>query len=98
MAGKFETLLDQANAWLHALQGENAGDGWKVACELAGGIADLLGESQPCGFPEPHLAVCTRDGTQPVAGIVAPEAVLDPSEARAYAAMLLRAADEAEAG
>lgn len=61
---------------------------------LARAVLDMLGEIQPCGFEPP----CTD---QP--GVVAilggdgdPMYEFTPGEARAYAAMLLRAADAAD--
>lgn len=91
---RFETLLDQAKAWLHALSGashcdDKQPDGWKLASELSAGIVDLLGEDQPCGWSELFVS----DGLIAVSPV---GPCLNASEARAFAAMLLRAADEAE--
>ncbi|MBA2720760.1 MAG: hypothetical protein H0U52_16195 [Chloroflexi bacterium] len=59
---------------------------------LARGMIDLLGESQPCTLEAPVVhpgTVAIMDGETPLYEF-------SPGEARAYAAMLLRAADEAE--
>lgn len=63
--------------------------------ELGQGILDLLGESAPCGFEPP----CTdQPGVVAIlAGDGDPMYEFTPGEARTYAAMLLRAADESEA-
>lgn len=61
---------------------------------LARGFLDLFGESQPCGWPEP---VVDR-GLNPI-GITwecLGTKAITPTESRALAAMLIRAADEAE--
>lgn len=68
-----------------------ARDGRSLA--LASAVLELLGEAQPCGFEPPVVdpgMVTIMDGTEPAYQF-------DPPEARAYAVMLLRAADEAEA-
>ncbi len=59
---------------------------------LARAVIDLLGESQPCGFEAPVVdpaMVSIMDGDEPCYQFT-------PYEARSFAAMILRAADEAE--
>lgn len=63
---------------------------------LAKTVTDMLGEAQPCTLEAPvadpgNRIVAIMDGPEPLYEF-------DPGEARAYAAMLLRAADAAEAG
>jgi len=60
--------------------------------DLAQGVIDLLGEAQPCGFPEPIV--------QPNGSVGIPDewahGWVSAEEARALARMLFHAADEAE--
>jgi hypothetical protein len=51
-------------------------------------IIDILGEDQPCGF-EPPTVMSDKN-------ILAGDLLLTPAEARAYAAMLVRAAEQVE--
>jgi hypothetical protein len=60
---------------------------------LAEAIVDLLGESQGCGMEAPDT-FRFADGRP---GIAIGEDTMSASEARVFAAMILRAADEAEA-
>lgn len=58
-------------------------------------VLDLLGEALPCGFEPPHAdpqnqTVSITDGDD------MPLYELSPGEARAFAAAILRAADECE--
>lgn len=61
--------------------------------DLAQAIVNLLGESQGCGMEPPEFFRFS-DG---VAGVAIGEDTMSASEARVYAAMILRAADGAEA-
>ena len=63
-----------------------------AAQELAIGVIDLLGESQPCGMEHAEPAVYS-DGRP---GVCFGEDCLSAAEARAFAATILRAADTAE--
>ena len=66
-----------------------------MARQLARAVLDLLGEAQPCTM-EPPTIVPFKDDTWGVD--VNPGAdPYSPSETRAYCAMVLRQADEAEA-
>ena len=70
------------------------GGGWSLDAALAvvRWLADTLGEAQPCGL-EPPRAV---DGDVIVDQDVSLGMWMTPGDARAFAAMLLRAADLAE--
>ncbi len=65
--------------------------------DLARGVIDVLGESQPCVIDNPFEVAKLKTGAREIR--VSDEIVgaYSPAEARAIAAMLLRAADEAEA-
>jgi hypothetical protein len=82
--------LDEALKLAHRLA-----EGWApdtFPYQLAQWLVDILDEAQPCGFEEPTVR---NDGV----GIPASwSAYVSPPEARLLAAMLLRAADEAEGG
>lgn len=89
-----DELLDLAR---RQLQGDTLVQGASMllrADAFARWIVDTLGEAQPCGFESIAPTVAgTPDGLQ----VRIPDFMtFEPSEARAYAAMLLRAADEAE--
>lgn len=86
---KFSTLLDLARR-IQAT-GDSALVGSEVR-DMALAIIDLLGESQGCGM-EPPDTFRYSDGTP---GIGVGEDTMSAREARVYAAMILRAADEAE--
>jgi len=66
------------------------------ADELGQGILDLLGAAQPCTMEPPEIDRASLVHPDGVATITTQVYVLDAAEARAYAAMVLRAADEAE--
>ena len=97
-----EELLAIARNVTHARQsGPNvpgSNSWWRLNADRLGrGIIDLLGEAQPCGWAEPALTPVDRGEML----VSIPEqwtgCHLTADEARAWAVMLLRAADEADA-
>lgn len=68
--------------------------------DLGEGIIAMLGESQPCGWPEPVVdrGLHDENGHAGITWNASPIGeTMMPHEARSIAVMLLRAADEAEA-
>ena len=59
---------------------------------LASGVIELLGEAQPCGMEMPDTFRFSN-GTP---GVGVGEDTMSAAEARVFAAMILRAADQAE--
>lgn len=86
-----DELLDKCRAQVDALTAIGATA--STPYEIARGVLDLLGESQPCGMEQPDTFQFS-DGTP---GVGIGEDTMSAVEARALAAMTLRAADKSEA-
>lgn len=70
-----------------------------AAKSFAAAVLDLLGEAQPCAMPEPEIVEPPGDGTDGVVVITTETpGVYVAAEARAYAVLLLRAADRVDVG
>jgi hypothetical protein len=83
--------LDELLTWAR----EHVRDVFGEPNPVALAIINLLGEAQPCGFPEPVVVMGTSGGR--VVDVHGDgSAYYEPDELRAMCAMWLRAADEAE--
>jgi hypothetical protein len=85
-----KATLEQITDYASAVIAEGAS---VPAMTLARWIMDNISEAQPCGLEAPNVFQFS-DGTP---GVAFGEDTCSASEARAFAAMLLRAADESEA-
>jgi len=83
-----DEVLDEARTILEV----GADNATLSAGRLAKGIIDLLGEAQPCGLEPPSVF----RASDPPRVIVEAMDSLDLGEARAFAAMILRACDEGD--
>jgi hypothetical protein len=81
--------LDELLGWARG-EGQDSGFG-----HVADAIITLLGEAQPCGYPEPVI-MTSASGERVIDLVGDGQVAYSPSELRAMCAMWLRAADEAE--